>query len=145
MQMKLFTLIILLMGTTTLSAQSNLIKEKFHFQLGQQDTAGGYAQVIKTGNAIYVSGTVALTITESDLKRVYKVIERSLEHYGATLQNVVKETIFTTDMEAMKQLNHVRKQIYKGDFPASTWVQVVRLFMPEAKLEIEVVAYLPEK
>jgi enamine deaminase RidA (YjgF/YER057c/UK114 family) len=127
------------------SAQNNVQKEKFHFQLGQQDTVGGYAQVIKTGNAIYVSGTVALNITEADLKRVYKVIEKSLEHYGASLQNVIKETIFTTDIEAMKQLNAVRKQIYKGDYPSSTWVQVVRLFMPEAKLEIEVVAYLPEK
>lgn len=127
------------------SAQNNVQKEKFHFQLGQQDTAGGYTQVIKTGNAIYVSGTVALNITEADLKRVYKVIEKSLEHYGASLQNVVKETIFTTDIEVMKQLNTVRKQIYKGDYPSSTWVQVVRLFMPDAKLEIEVVAYLPEK
>lgn len=143
--MRILIVLLFLFYAGTVSAQNNVLKEKFHFQLGQQDTVGGYAQVVKTGNVIYVSGTVALNITEADLKRVYKVIEKSLEHYGASLQNVIKETIFTTDMEAMKQLNTVRKQIYKGDYPSSTWVQVVRLFMPEAKLEIEVVAYLPEK
>ncbi|XVJ65312.1 MAG: RidA family protein [Lacibacter sp.] len=143
--MRFLSILLFLFYAGTGSAQNNVQKEKFHFQLGQQDTAGGYAQVIKTGNVIYVSGTVALNITEADLKRVYKVIEKSLEHYGASLQNVIKETIFTTDIEAMKQLNTVRKQIYKGDYPSSTWVQVVRLFMRDAKLEIEVVAYLPEK
>ena len=143
--MRFLIILLFLFYACIVSAQNNVQKEKFHFQLGQQDTAGGYAQVIKTGNVIYVSGTVALNITEADLKRVYKVIEKSLEHYGASLQNVIKETIFTTDIEAMKQLNAVRKQIYKGDYPSSTWVQVVRLFMPDAKLEIEVVAYLPEK
>jgi enamine deaminase RidA (YjgF/YER057c/UK114 family) len=123
-------------------AQDNRIeKKKFHFG-AEQDTAGGYTQAIKVDNVIYVSGTVALNVTPEDIRRVYKVIEKSLEPYGATLQNVVKETIYTTDIEAMKKHNGIRKEIYKGDYPSSTWLQVSRLFMHEARLEIEVVAHL---
>lgn len=105
---------------------------------------GGYTQALKVDNVIYISGTVATEINEKEVRRVYKVIEKSLEAHGATLQNVVKETLFTTDIETMKSFNNVRKAIYKGDYPASTWVQISRLFMPEAKLEIEVVAHLPK-
>jgi len=135
--------LLLLAGLNAAAQSKNISKEKFHFQLGQQDTTGGYAQVVKVDNVLYVSGTVATGITEKDLRHVYRVIEKSLQHYGATMQNVVKETVFTTDIEAVKALNQVRKQLYNGDYPASTWVQISRLFMPEAKLEIEVVAHLP--
>lgn len=136
-------LLLVICSTPALAQSNNIEKKKFHF--GQeQDTVGGYTQSLKVGNVIYISGTVATDITEKDLKRVYKVIEKSLEAQGATLQNVVKESIFTTDIEALKALNHVRKSIYKGDYPASTWVQITRLFMPEAKLEIEVIAHLKE-
>lgn len=142
--MRFIILLLFLFITNSIVAQKNVQKEKFHFHLGEQDTVGGYAQIVKTGNVLHVSGTVALTITETDVKRVYAVIEKSLNRFGATLQNVVKETIFTTDIESMKLMNDVRKRIYKGDYPSSTWVQVSRLFMADAKLEIEVIAYLPE-
>jgi enamine deaminase RidA (YjgF/YER057c/UK114 family) len=91
-------------------------KKKFHFG-ADQDTAGGYTQAIKVDNVIYISGTVVLDITPESIRYVYKVIEKSLEPFGATLQNVVKETIFTTDIEAMKKYNNIRKEIYKGRLP----------------------------
>jgi enamine deaminase RidA (YjgF/YER057c/UK114 family) len=58
---------------------------------------------------------------------------------------VVKETLYTTDIEAVKANNAVRKAFYKGDFPAATWVQISRLFRPTALVEVEVVAHLPRK
>jgi enamine deaminase RidA (YjgF/YER057c/UK114 family) len=141
MKLLLFLLLSVCTVSESLAQDNKIDKKKFHFG-AEQDTAGGYAQAIKVGNIIYVSGTVALDITPEGIKRVYKVIEKSLEPYGATLQNVVKETIFTTDIEAMKKHNAIRKEIYKGDYPSSTWVQISRLFMHEARLEIEVIAHL---
>ena len=76
---------------------------------------------------------------------MYSSLERSLKQYGLTFQHVVKENLYTTDIEAMKQFNYVRKQFYKGDFPAATWVQIARLYMPEAKLEIELIAHFPKQ
>lgn len=47
-------------------------------------------------------------------------------------------------MEAMKKYSDIRKVFYKGVFPAATWVQILRLFMSEAKLEVELIAHLPK-
>jgi len=128
-----------------LTAQDNTIKkEKFNWGRGDQDTSSGYAQAIKIDNVIYISGTVSREINPEGIKRVYENLGRTLQHYGATFQNVVKENLYTTDIEAMKQHNAVRKAFYKGDFPAATWVQISRLFMADAKLEIELIAYLPK-
>ena len=128
-----------------LTAQNNTInKEKFHWGK-EQDTSAGYAQAIKIDNVIYISGTVAREVTPEGIKRVYEGLEKCLQHYGATFQNVVKENLYTTNIEAMKLHNVARKAFYKGDFPAATWVQISRLFMADAKLEIELVAYLPGK
>jgi 2-iminobutanoate/2-iminopropanoate deaminase len=129
-----------------LDAQDNTInKEKFNWGRGSQDTTAGYAQAVKMDNVIYISGTVAREVNPEGIKRVYEALEKTLQHYGATFQNVLKENLYTTDIEAMKQYNYVRKTFYKGDFPAATWVQISRLYMADAKLEIELIAYLPKK
>ena len=137
----LFITMIVLAGELT--AQQNIQKQKWHWQ-GDQDTSAGYAQVVKVDNILYVSGTVARDITPKGITQLYKAIERSLQQYGATFQNVVKENLYTTDIEEMKKHNDARKVFYKGDFPAATWVQISRLYMADAKLEVEVIAHLPK-
>ena len=123
-------------------SQANIEKKKWHWGK-DQDTSAGYAQVLKVDNILYISGTVARVVTPDGIRRVFSGIVRCLKEFGATFQNVVKENLFTTDIEAMKQYNGVRKEFYKGDFPAATWVQISRLFMADAKLEVEVIAHLP--
>jgi 2-iminobutanoate/2-iminopropanoate deaminase len=129
-----------------LHAQDNTIKkEKWHFDNAlKQDTSAGYVQVVKVDNVLYISGAVARDITPEGITRVYQGLERSLKSFGATFQNVVKENLYTTDMEAMKKYNDARKVFYKGDFPAATWVQISRLFMYDARLEVELIAHLPK-
>ncbi|QRY56310.1 RidA family protein [Sphingobacterium siyangense] len=63
--------------------------------------------------------------------------------FGATFKHVVKENLYTTDIEAMKKYNDVRKKFYNNDFPAATRIQVQRLYMSDAKLEVELIAHLP--
>lgn len=129
-----------------LVAQDNTIKkEKWHWDDPlKQDTSAGYVQVVKVDNVLYISGAVARDITPEEITRVYKELESSLKSFGATFQNVVKENLYTTDMEAMKKYNDARKVFYKGDFPAATWMGVARLYMQTAKLEVELVAHLPK-
>lgn len=124
--------------------QNNIQKQKWHWR-NDQDTSSGYAQVVKVGNVLYISGTVATEVTPEGITRVYSSLEKSLQQFGATFQNVVKENLYTTDIEAMKKYNNARKVFYKGDFPAATWVQISRLFMADAKLEVELIAHLPVK
>jgi 2-iminobutanoate/2-iminopropanoate deaminase len=130
----------------TLQAQNNDIKkEKWHWDNAlKQDTGAGYVQVVKVDNILYISGAVAREVTPEGITNVYKALEKSLKSFGATFQNVVKENLYTTDMEAMKKYNDARKVFYKGDFPAATWMGVARLYMHDARLEVELVAHLPE-
>ena len=132
--------------TTNITAQNNDIKkEKWHWGNAlQQDTSAGYVQVVRVENMLYISGAVARDVTPEGITRVYQSLERSLKSFGATFQNVVKENLYTTDMEAMKRYNDARKAFYKGDFPAATWMGVSRLFMADAKLEVELIAHLPK-
>lgn len=135
----------MLMGVLATMAQTKVLplgKEKFHFGRSQ-DAEAGYAQAVKVGNTIYVSGTVSITIDSVGITRLYQTIEQTLAHFGASMQHVVKENLYTMDIEAMKANNKYRLPFYKNDFPASTWVQISRLYMPEAKLEVEVTAVLP--
>ena len=127
--MKYTVLLLLLFVNSALLAQDNgIVKEKWHWDNKlKQDTTAGYAQVVKVGNVLYISGAVSTEITPGGITQVYRALERSLKSFGATFQNVVKENLYTTDIEAMKRNNNSRKVFYKNDFPAATWVQVSRL------------------
>ena len=150
MKKKFYTIasfvVFIFLATTNIAAQNNDIKkEKWHWGNAlQQDTSAGYVQVVKVENVLYISGAVARDVTPEEITRVYQSLERSLKSFGATFQNVVKENLYTTDMEAMKRYNDARKVFYKGDFPAATWMGVSRLFMADAKLEVELIAHLPK-
>ena len=134
-----------LAGLATFSQADTLTKSKFHWGR-QQDTSAGYAQAVLVDHILYISGTVGRgTSMAEQLKGVYSGIERTLKQYGLSFQHVVKENLYTTDIEAVKQNNDIRKAFYKGDFPAATWAQISRLFMPTALVEVEVIAHLPRK
>jgi len=140
-----FVIFIFLINTNISAQHNDIKKEKWHWGNAlQQDTSAGYVQVVKVENVLYISGAVARDVTPEGITRVYQALERSLKSFGATFQNVVKENLYTTDMEAMKKYNDARKVFYKGDFPAATWMGVARLFMVDAKLEVELIAHLPK-
>lgn len=141
----LFVVFVFLAGSNAAAQANEIKKEKWHWGNAlQQDTSAGYVQVVKVENVLYISGAVARDVTPEGITRVYQSLERSLKSFGATFQNVVKENLYTTDMEAMKKYNEARKAFYKGDFPAATWMGVSRLFMADAKLEVELIAHLPK-
>ena len=140
-----FAVFIVLVNTNIAAQNNDIKKEKWHWGNAlQQDTSAGYVQVVKVENVLYISGAVARDVTPEGITRVYQALERSLKSFGATFQNVVKENLYTTDMDAMKRYNDARKVFYKGDFPAATWMGVSRLFMADAKLEVELIAHLPK-
>ncbi len=141
----LFILLFIVLAAAVSAQEAPASKKKFHWGR-QQDTAAGYTQAILSNNVLYISGTVGRGQTMAEqLKSIYEGIERTLNHYGAGFQHVVKENLYTTDIEATKAANGVRKPFYKGDFPAATWVQISRLYMPAALVEVEVIAHLPAK
>jgi 2-iminobutanoate/2-iminopropanoate deaminase len=114
----------------------------------------GYAQAVKIGDTIYVSGQLSLdekgTINgkdmESQLWQVYANIVKVLGLYGARLKDdVVEEVIYVTDMQAaLAVAPKVRLGAYSGPPQvASTIVQVAHLSVPGALVEIRVTAKAP--
>lgn len=135
----------LLISFQSFSQEKSIKKEKWHWNnASKQDTVAGYAQVLKVDHILYISGAVTNDISPEGIASVYNALKASLSSYGATFENVVKENLYTTDIEAMKKYNYARKKFYNKDFPAATWVQVARLYMPESKLEVELIAHLPK-
>ncbi|GAB3929001.1 RidA family protein [Larkinella terrae] len=124
------------------SGQNTIEKQKFHLGKAGEDGAG-YAQAVKVGKTIYISGTVGVGDAATALTNVYNGLQKTLAFYGATFQNVVKENLYTTNIEEMKKHNDIRKKYYNNDFPAATWVQIQRLYMETALVEVELVAVLP--
>jgi len=111
-----------------------------------------YAQVVEVAGAartIYVSGQIAFDrdgrlVGAGDMgaqaAQVFRNLEAALAAAGATFDDVVKITVYTTDMSQAAAIRAVRAQHFRGPLPASTFVQVVRLARPELMLEVEVVA-----
>jgi 2-iminobutanoate/2-iminopropanoate deaminase len=118
-------LLLIVISTNLLAQQNEIAKEKWHWDNPlKQDTSAGYVQVVKVDNVLYISGAVSTAITPEGITQVYLALEKSLKSFGATFQNVVKENLYTTDIEAMKKYNHARKAFYKKDFlpqPGFRW------------------------
>jgi 2-iminobutanoate/2-iminopropanoate deaminase len=111
----------------------------------------GYAQAVKVGDTIYVSGQVSHDETgkivglgdmETQMRQAYTNIKKILAQYGATIDNIVDEIIFVTDMNtAFAAAVKCRKDIFSGTpNVASTIVQIQRLAFPELMIEIRCVA-----
>jgi 2-iminobutanoate/2-iminopropanoate deaminase len=105
-----------------------------------------YAQAVRVGNTLYVSGTTGRGATmEEQVRNAYERIGKTLTSFGADFGDIVKETVFTTDLDALKQARDARKAFYGEHTPASSWIGIDRLFVPEVKIEVEVIAILGEK
>jgi len=120
-----------------------LQKEKFNINKSAEDKIG-YAQAVKVGNTIYVSGAVGWGNMQDAFKIVYDELDKSLKAYGANFSNVVKENLYSTMLDSVIQYKEIRRNYYNNDFPAATWIEVKRLYDPSLVLEVEIIAVLPE-
>ena len=68
-----------------------------------------------------------------------------VEAVGGTSDDVVKVTIYVVNIRQNTEVWRARQEFFKGDFPASTLVQVAALGTPEVLVEIEAVAHLGPK
>jgi 2-iminobutanoate/2-iminopropanoate deaminase len=111
----------------------------------------GYAQAVKVGDTIYVSGQVSHDDAgniigrgemEVQMRQAYTNIQKLLAKYGATIENIVDEILFVTDMNAaFAAAAKCRQEIFSGTpVIASTIVQIQRLAFPDLMIEIRCVA-----
>jgi 2-iminobutanoate/2-iminopropanoate deaminase len=127
------------------------IRQEFHLNNFEKDF--GYSQAILMDKTLYIAGTVAVDANgrlvapgdmAGQMRAIYGNIRRTLAANGADFDAVVKETIYTTDMDALLKAAELRFEYYdKEHMPTVSWLQVQRLADPGFLVEIEVVAELP--
>ena len=111
----------------------------------------GYSQAVKVSDTIYLSGQISHNETgeivgvgdvEAQIRQAYVNIKKLLAEYGASVENIVDETWFVTDIEAGDAVaGKLRKEIYSGiPVVALTVVEIKRLAFPELLVEIKCVA-----
>ena len=119
----------------------------------------GYVQAVKIDDTIYVSGQLSHdehgnligadpsddSNMEIQMRQTYANAKKILSEFGATLDNVVEEVLYVTDMDqAMSIAGPVRKEAYGSEKPevASTILVTPRLAFPTQLIEIKFIAKL---
>ena len=114
------------------------------YQAGPWEDDYGYRQAVRVGHTLYIAGCTGGGEMPAAIRTAYGKLQQTLTHYGLTFANIVKETVYTTKFDELKQHRAVRKEFYGGDFPASTWIQIDRLFNPDYVIEVETIAIIPD-
>lgn len=108
------------------------------------ETEVGYCAAVRSGNTLYLSGSVGKGDMPTAIHTAYDALKATLAAHGLNFSHVVKETVYATDLDAFVQNKAVRKQYYGNTYPAATWVQVQRLYFPSYRVEVELIAVFPE-
>jgi 2-iminobutanoate/2-iminopropanoate deaminase len=115
---------------------------------GAPTPIGPYSHAVKVGNTLYVSGQVAKDAQTGEMVQhdIKAETEKVMQNLGAILKeaemdyaDIVKTTIFCTDLNDFAAINEVYGSFFNNHFPARETVQVVRLPLG-ARVEISVTA-----
>jgi 2-iminobutanoate/2-iminopropanoate deaminase len=112
---------------------------------------GAYSSGVEApaGRTIYISGQVSLdaagnVVGEGDIKlqteTVLEHVKTVVEETGGDMKDIVKVTVFITDMGLYNQIHEVRRRYFEEPYPASSMVEVSALIDPRLLIEIEAVA-----
>jgi len=131
---------VLLLGSvfSAFAAQAAEVPLERHTQ-GSWEADIGYTGVVRDGDTLHVSGVPCRGADmQAAVRDCYGKLTRILQQFDADSSQVVKETVFTTDMDGLIKAIPERKTFFAdGKYPAASWVQISRLFDAEAKLEVE--------
>ena len=119
---------------------------------GLAEPISHFTDAVLAGGFLYVSGIVAVDgegrlVGGEDVvaqtRQVFENMRAVLEAAGCGFEDVVKVTVFLTDVDDRARINPVRIEVFRDARPASTLVEVPRLAVEGARVEIECVAVVP--
>ncbi|MET9244291.1 Rid family hydrolase [Nonomuraea sp. NPDC003709] len=115
-------------------------------------TNGRYSHAVRVGDMLYVSGQAAFDeqgniVGEGSMaaqsEHIFQVISRILADQGAAFEDIAFIRTYVTDMDQLLDYGRVRAKYITGTPPASTTVEVSRLFRPGLLLEVDLIVALP--
>jgi 2-iminobutanoate/2-iminopropanoate deaminase len=131
------------------------VSERTEYRVaGMPEPISHYTDAVRANGLLFLSGCIAVDergelVGADDVvaqaRRVFGNIGRVLEAAGAGFEDVVKVTVYLTDIADRPLINPVRRQVFGRARPASTLVEVSRLALAGAKLEVDAVAVAPAR
>lgn len=112
-----------------------------------------YSHVARAGNTLYIAGQVAVDRqgnvvgpgnAEAQADQCYRNLIAIVEHYGGTVDNIMKMTTFITKWDHRAQVAKARDRLFSPPWPANTLVVITALASPDYLVEIEAIAVLDE-
>jgi 2-iminobutanoate/2-iminopropanoate deaminase len=111
---------------------------------------GTWSNCLLVDGIAYVAGMIASDKDGNILgggeyeqaKAIFAKIRHLVEAAGGTMGDVVKVTIFVTDIKRREEVWRARREVFTGNFPTSTLVEVRALATPAVKVEVEAVAFI---
>jgi len=139
---------ILILFSTVLYSQTSIgetmeIERNNYQALG--NPVGPYVHAVKHGNTLYLSGLTAFGSRAqkegigNQVKAIFKQIDTIARAEKSSLANIIKVTIFVTDLSQIGELREALFEVYGDNIPASSLVHVAGLFSPDLKIEIEAI------
>jgi 2-iminobutanoate/2-iminopropanoate deaminase len=118
---------------------------------GLAEPISHYTDAVRAGDLLFVSGCVPVdgegNLVPGDVvaqtRQVFANISAVLQAAGAGFGDVVKVTVYLIDIDDREAVNTVRQEVFGSARPASTLVEVSRLAVPGALIEVEAVALVP--
>src|SRR5262244_1478896 len=113
---------------------------------GLNEPISHYTDAVAFGDLLFVSGIGPLAEDGSlvggddpaeQTRQIFRNLDAVLRAAGASAADVLKVTVFLTDIADRTRINPVRQQFFGGARPASTLVEVSRLAVPGMRVEIE--------
>jgi len=112
---------------------------------------GYYSNCVRVpaGSLLFISGQLGMDVdgqlvdnddVAAQAEQALRNIELLLEANGASMMDVVKVTVYVTDISYLDLITPARLKAFPHDGPASAIIEVARLALPDAKVEIEAIA-----
>jgi 2-iminobutanoate/2-iminopropanoate deaminase len=107
------------------------------------------AQGYKVGDLVFTSGQAAIDQAgnlvgvgnfDAQAEQVFRNLDEVLRQAGSNLAQVIKVTIYLTDMSNFPKIVALRQRHFTAPYPADTIVEVTSLALPELDIEIEAIA-----
>jgi 2-iminobutanoate/2-iminopropanoate deaminase len=116
---------------------------------GQAEPISHYTDAVRVGDLLFVSGCVPVDgegrlVGGDDVvaqaRQTFANVRAVLAAGGSSFADVAKVTVFLTDIDDRTKINPVRQEVFGETRPASTLVEVSRLAIPGARIEVEAIA-----
>jgi 2-iminobutanoate/2-iminopropanoate deaminase len=128
-------------------------RRREHRVEGLPEAISHYTDAVSAGGLLFVSGIVSVDAdgvlvgpgdVVAQTRRVFEIMAAILADAGCSFADVARVTVYLTDVDDRVRINRVRQDVFGQARPASTLVEVSRLAVPGAMVEIECVAALPD-